>query len=415
MTFGAPVWLALGALGAAVVVALHFLARQRPRAVDFPTARFIPERVARAPSRALKPSDLLLLALRAMALIFLGAAFARPAWSPSRSGTVRIVAVDRSRAVGNVAEARDSAMALLGARDRVVLFDSTAQVVSARDSIVGLTITRAAGSLSAALVAAERAGVAVARTADSVELVIVSPFAREEWDAATEAIRTLWPGRVRLVRVAMAAADTIRVTPEFRGAADDPLRTGGFGARPVAQAVRIVSGESAPADSVWAAEQGGVLVRWPARIAGAPTDTAGAVVLGDDVVVAPFARRPSPPTAAARVSARWADGAPAATQHAAGARGCIRDVTIPVPTAGDLVLRESFRRLVAGLLAPCDGVRDGRSLGDSTLAQLRGAGALAAGAKIDSPVDAVTPLSRWLLAAAALLLVAEPLLRRRAA
>ena len=127
MSFGAPVWLGVGAAAALVVVALHFLARQRPRAAPFPTARFIPERVARAPSRALRPSDLLLLALRASALVLLGAAFARPAWEPSRSGRLRVVAADRSRAVRDAAEVRDSAMALLDERSRLVLFDSAAR------------------------------------------------------------------------------------------------------------------------------------------------------------------------------------------------------------------------------------------------------------------------------------------------
>ena len=53
------------------------------------------------------------------------------------------------------------------------------------------------GSLSAALAAAMRAASSLRGDADSVELVLISPFAAEEFDAATSAIRAAWPGRIR--------------------------------------------------------------------------------------------------------------------------------------------------------------------------------------------------------------------------
>ena len=181
MSFAAPAFLAAGIAAAIVVAALHFLARQRPRSAVFPTARFIPEKTARAPSRAVRPSDLLLLALRAAALILLGAAFAKPTWDPPRSGTARVVLLDRSRAVRNSAEAQDSALALVRDGDALVALDRFAHFWPA-DSLRANAPAAGtyAGSLSAGFVAAHQAAATIAEHADSVELVLVSPLVRED-------------------------------------------------------------------------------------------------------------------------------------------------------------------------------------------------------------------------------------------
>ena len=390
MSFAAPAFLLAGALGALAVAALHLLARQRPRAAPFPTARFIPERQARAASRALIPTDLLLLALRAAAMLLLGAAFARPAWEPARHGTARLLLVDRSRAVASAAEARDSARARWREGDGVVLFDSAARAAAA-ESLGALAVVRTPGSLAGALVAAHAAAASMAG-ADSVQLVIVSPLVREEWDAATGAVRAQWPGGIVLVRTTAAAAPRV----------------------PRARVVDAVT----PRDSLWATDSAGALVVWPSRSLAAADGSAGAVVLGDDVVVGPFPRR-TPPSAERRaptpvVIARWNDGAPAAAERALGA-GCVREVAIEPPAAGDLVLRESWIRLRAGLLGPCGGAVDARPLGDSALALLRGVGGAAPARALRAERDGAPPLTAWLLAAAALLLVGEMALRRRAA
>ncbi len=165
------------------------------------------------------------------------------------------------------------------------------------------------------------------------------------------------------------------------------------------------------------ADSGGVLVLWPAVFA-APHDTIGAVVMGDDVVVSAFARSanvavesrvPSP-----EAIAYWSDGMPAAREARTGS-GCIRTVAIPIPAVGDLVLRESFRRLFNGLTGPCGGARDLRSAPDSIVSQLAAFGPLASARSWNRDDRRTPPLARWFLVAAAVLLVAEPLLRRRAA
>lgn len=137
----------------------------------------------------------------------------------------------------------------------------------------------------------------------------------------------------------------------------------------------------------------------------------GAVVAGDAVVVASFVRTAHPP--AGRVVARWVDGQPAAAEHPTG-RGCVRDVAIALPKRGDLALRESTLRLVRALTEPCGGARDLAVLPEPALARLRGDTALlAARALPPAPhLERHDGLVTWLLAAAALLVLAEPLARR---
>ena len=140
MTFLAPLFLAAGAAAAVTIVLLHFLARRRPRPAVLPTARFVPDDPARWPSRAPRPTDLLLLALRVLALAVIAAAFAQPVRDPDRVVTTRIVLLDRSRAVAAEQAARDSALSVLREGDALIAFD-TATVVhaqAARDSAAAL-------------------------------------------------------------------------------------------------------------------------------------------------------------------------------------------------------------------------------------------------------------------------------------
>ena len=158
MTFAYP-WALLAAVGAALLVlALHFIARRRPRAVPFPTARFVPARSVRAPSRSTRPADLLLLLLRVLALLLLGAAFARPALKAERRPLARVVALDLSASGRSWSAARDSAARYLRTGDLLVVFDSAARLIPAdgRDSLAALVGSHSPGSLSARLGGARR-------------------------------------------------------------------------------------------------------------------------------------------------------------------------------------------------------------------------------------------------------------------
>jgi len=393
VTWLAPGYLGLAALAAAAVVALHFVARRVPKPRPLPTARFVPEAAVRAPSPASRPTDLVVLALRVLALLLAGAALARPVPAPPRA-VLRVV-------VAHGPDALPGARALLAPGDTLVVSET--------------------GTLSAALVLARRTAARVGARADSLELVLVAPFVRGAWDAATAALRATWPGRAQLVAVAHRPAPPIPRL-DLVAAPADPLHAAVrlLGERR-GPPTRIVRGAARAADSAFA-RGGGALVLWPAGVEtaqGGVADTIGAVVAAGTVVVAPFARTvrldepPAPAGYADRVVARWADGAPAALERTLGS-GCVRSVAIPVPAGGDLVLRRSFRDVVAALTAPCGGSRDPALLDSVALATLRGPESLAAAAALGT-LAAPRTLVAWLLALAALFLLVELVVRGRSA
>jgi hypothetical protein len=398
-----------------------------PTSSPLPTVRFVPTASVRVTTVARVPQDLVVLLVRMLTAILIGAALARPVLTPTRRPVARVVMADVSRAVGAIAEVRDSARALLGPGDVLVAFDSAARVVrrGAADSALHLSRTEGEGRLSPALIAALRAASAIRDEADSIELAIVSPLRASEIDGSTQAIRALWPGRVRVVRVS-AGADSVapRAGLAIHGAADDPLVFAATAAGIAASdsTVRVARGAASAADSAWAAGGRRTLVRWPALdaprgwVARARVDTVGAVIAGEAALVLPLERRWALDSAThpSRVVARWVDGQPAAIDRAVGA-GCIRDVAIPVPTRGDLVLRPAFGRFLRALGAPCDAVTGGPSLGDGQVSVLAGSGALAASGAIHAPDVLATPLVPWLLAAALLLALLELFVRRGSA
>ena len=386
MTFLAPGWLLAGALGALMVVAIHLLARRNPRPYPLPTTRFIPERPASAAALARRPSDLLLLLLRATAVFWLGLAFSQPVFPPPRH-TALIALVDRTRAAPVL---DDSTKALLAKADRVVEFDS---------------------AISSGLITAFRAAGTLRRVADSVDLLVVSPLVREEWDAATLAIARAWPGRIRVRWVAPVVhpepVSPMAIDPE------DPLAATLALLGPLPSMVRIVRRGANTADSTWASG-GGALVVWPDNLehsgwAPVKPDTASAVATGQIVVVASFVRSVSLPLG--RAIARWNDGTPAAVERPLGS-GCQRDVGIPVTPVGDFVLRPNVRQLSRRLLAPCGGDRDLNRVGDALVDSLRGPTMLASTADLGQRQEKRVPAEGILLVAALALLLIETVVRR---
>lgn len=386
VTLVVPGALIAGAGAAAAIVAAHMVRVGRPRPVMLPTARFAPERPPRAARRLAPPGDLALLALRLTTVGLASLALARPVPTPERRSVARVVAVDVSRAADPSATRRALAAlaaggglrtgdvlvpfaASAGAPVRVPALASTGSPAGANGSAsVGLTAdgwTEATlagarrrlegsgtpagvtGSLSTALVAARRAAGMAASNADSVELVVVSPFHREAFDAATLPIRATWAGRARLVPVGIAPATPtsgasvgagraggptssaagarsgertgagVGTGPSPRGTGREVLLVAAAGDDPVAAALalagRATSDATAPtrvvrraapspADLAWAAA-GGTLVVWPSdgapegwsRRPGADGDGAAALVTGLDgaepaAVVGPWTR-----------------------------------------------------------------------------------------------------------------------------
>jgi hypothetical protein len=415
MTFLAPLFLFAAGMASLVVVGLHFLVTRPPPLVAFPTTRFIPRTTIIVTSLARRPQDLLLLLLRVMALMLIGAAFARPVLVPRHRDVARIILADRGWSVGSIGELRDSLARVLRPGDRLVLVDSTVREISeaAAESLATIERVGAPASYSAALVTARRIAAILRLEADSIDLVLVSPLARESWDGATRSLRAGWPGRIRLVRVA-ARRDTLGARGiSVRARPDDPLRSTLVLLGPVAsqrERIMLVRDSLTAPDSTWAA-RGGALIVWPAAIAPV-RDSSSAVVGHAGAVVFSFERsRPMPVGVGDRVLARWMDGAPAAVERVSGA-GCVREVAIPVTPRGDFVLRPDFLRLVRELTGLCGGQGGVVPLDSTDQAFLRGGPQLASREQLAAPEAPESPLVPWLFALAILLILLELWLRR---
>lgn len=420
MTFLAPGFFAASVAVAAAIVALHFIVTRQPHAGILPTARFIPDLPATATARATRPSDLLLMLLRVLLVLAVGAALARPVFKPERHANARVILADVSRSLRDSAALRDSVRVLYRAQDVLISFDSSARQIrsGAADSIEALRGTNARGNLSAAFIAAVRAGSSLRDRADSIELVIVSPFASEELDEATDSVRSLWRGTARLVRITQSpAAPAAQRFLELRAASSDPIQATLASARADSRATGVIV-RSGAIDSVG---QGRAVVEWPATarprraIARSAIDTIGAVVANDALVVSAFDRRWSFPVDSLRdaeVVARWADGEPAAIEIPSD-DGCVRSVAIPIASAGDLVIRPDFASLVSELSRDCVRQTSLIPAEPVRIALLRGVGGFAAGESFEAPGDVHSDIAPWLLALAIAAMLVELTVRRR--
>lgn len=425
MRFLAPGFLFASLGVAAAIVALHFIVTRQPRAAILPTARFVPATPATTVARARRPSDLLLMLLRVLTVLAAGAGLAKPVITPSRAAEARVILVDVSRSARHSAAIRDSVRAIYRSGDAVVLFDSSAHVVAGNpgDTLGALAPTARRGNLSAGLIAALRAGSSLRDRADSLELVIVSPFAKGELNAATDTIRTLWPGRARLVRVGQSATDSAvsASNVEVGVDANDPIRV----TLGLARIQAAGNGQRETDNGKQATGNGqretNVLVDWPAStrprfaVARVVKDTVGGVSTDEAIVVSAFERRWSfPPDSlrGAEVIGRWVDGEPAAIEKPDGT-GCMRSVTIPVSPVGDFLIRKDVLRLVASLASPCSAITSLVPADPESIARLEGKGGLAPRAAFQPLSDARSDLAPWLFALALAAAIAELLVRRR--
>jgi hypothetical protein len=423
MSFLAPGFFFASLGVAAAIVALHFIVTRQPRAAFLPTARFVPDTRATTVARARRPSDLLLMLLRVLLVLAAGAGLARPVLTPSRGAEARVLLVDVSRSARDSIGIRDSVRALYRAGDAIVVFDSSARLVAGNvgDSLGALKPTSHRGNLSAALITALRAGSSLRDRADSLELVVVSPFAREEFDAATDSIRKLWPGSARLVTV-RAPMDTGSLAGRLETNADvnDPISITVALAQGSAHGRSMIerSGAENPQPVT---STGGALIGWPAStrprfaIQRVVRDTVGGVMTGDAVVVSAFERQwsyPADSLQGAEVIARWVDGEPAAIEKPDGG-GCVRSVAIPVSVAGDLAIRKDFVRFVSSLTGPCARITSSIPADRDVIAKLEGSGGLAPRAAFQPLSDARSDFAPWLFALAIAAAVTELFVRRR--
>ncbi len=423
MSFLAPEFFFASLAVAAGVVALHFIVTRQPRAGILPTARFVPDMPASATARAARPYDLLLMLLRVLLVLAVGAGLARPVIRPTRKAVARVILVDVSRSVSDSIAMRDSLRSLYRENDAVMAFDSAARFVggSVADSIGSLQITDRRGNISAALIAALRAASSLRDRADSMELVMISPVAAEEIDAATDDIRGLWPGSLRLARLASvrdsAAVGTGKL--DVAGSPAGPLRISATLASRIPGSIAIIVREGNGEQELQAATR--PLLIWPSSsrppfaIAREKSDTIGGVVAASATVVAPFNRRwtyPADSVKKAEVIARWIDGEPAAIEKQQGG-SCVRSSAIPVSPAGDLVLRQDFVRFVAQLSGECIARSALLHADPATVIMLRGSGGFASRDAFLPRGDTRSDLAPWLIGLALVAAFAELLVRRQ--
>src|SRR5690349_3300530 len=178
MRFGAPLFAWVGAALALGVIAVHLLAWRKPPASPLPTARFAPDAPVRTISAAVRPSDLVLLAIRVLGILLVSVALAGPRFVSRARGLGRVIVVDRSHGPDAWTSIDRVARSVYRQGDALVLFDSAAREVRspAPDSIVTGMPTKESAGMSAAMVAAIRAANKLQRVRDSVEIVVVSPF-----------------------------------------------------------------------------------------------------------------------------------------------------------------------------------------------------------------------------------------------
>ena len=344
--------------------------------MPFPTARFVPEVPIAARTRAIRFADLALLLVRVLVIMLAGAALARPVFAPRRERIVRIIVADVSGSVASAAETRDSVKAVYRSGDAIIAFDTSATRIASTDSLLNIQRGNSPGSLSAALVAALQLAPSVRAGADSLELVVVSPLTDAEYDRATRAIRALWPGRARLLRVAAATAS--REQPIFSAVA--------VGSPP------------------------------PFAVPRNRIDTVGGVIVDRHVMIATFERRwrfiPDSLTRA-RVIGRWTDGEPAVIERDSGAT-CVRSTLVQIDSSGDMSLRPDVMRYRTSLLAPCRSLTStvGVLSDTSAAAMLIGEGQLASGTLFPQPAESDSPVARWLVVIAIVLAVIDMIARR---
>ncbi len=422
MTFLAPGFFFASLAVAAAVVALHFIVTRQPRAGVLPTARFVPDMPAKATARATRPSDPWLMLLRVLLVLAAGSALARPVFKPTRSSDARVILLDVSRSSRDAAALRDSALRLYRDGDLLLAFDSATRRIggSTRDSVSNIKPSHRRGNLSGALLAALRAGSALRDRADSMELVVVSSFAADEIDAATDSIRRMWPGTARLVRVELPVDPMARTSElSIRAASNDPLQVAVALARRSGSSAAVLVRDDGYSNTSDAA--GLPIVEWPASarprgtVARAVRDTIGGVVAGGDVVIAGFERRwkfVPDSLREAEVIARWIDGEPAAVEWATP-EGCLRSVAVPVSPAGDLVIRSAFVRFVQAMTGKCAS-RKFDPMSPQAMASLTGTGGKASRDAFRPRRDVHSTLAPWLFALAIAAAVAEIFLRRRA-
>lgn len=385
ITFALPWVLAVAAVSAMAVAALHWLSVRRPPERVLPTARFLPDQDVRAVSRTTRPSDILLLLLRILLMLLAGVAIAGPSWRPTARHTGTIVVVDDG-ITPDTSAIRQLVMGTDAAADRMIIVfaDSAARLGSTSSESFGVDAGgrwAGEGVGTPMFPLAMRAAVSMVRrdvTVDSLDLHVMT---RDGLGDSTtfESWRAAWNGRVTIhaapVRTAPRAivlldsagqridAQTVATCAAAAGApgTDDVVTTSlAWHAARVnrANATRVdtiqlvrrdTASASAPTQIVWPGS--GVPSGWKVREA---ADTAWSVAADGDVIDGPWVIHSHPDaTTGGRAMAWFSNGAVAATETRTNG-ACVRHVALVTNNGSDVLLSPAANTFFDRLLASCD-------------------------------------------------------------
>lgn len=402
MIWLAPWALAAGALGMLGVVAAHLLARQRPRALNLATARFLPAGMLEATTLQRIPIDRWWMLLRLAIIALLALGVAQPVLTGTRVASRTVLLLDRTLPVRE----QRARLASLGPDDLVIVYDSVATLAP---PATVKPDTAPAASLSAALSLLARVRDSLGQRSGSLRIAVASRFGEMGIDPATPIARALLADSIDVLPVRLDTAPAIPRGPiTVRAAGDDPIAATAFliGDTIAPTGAVVQRGPALTADDSSAATGGATVVWWPAR--GHASDSIlRALTVGRTTWIAPLGRDTT--GAATHVGSAigwWADGAPAVWRSTLG-RGCIVQVDAALPLAGDQTLSLAAQRWLSALITSCD--RAVRAVAP-TPAWLSPPPERPSAAPTTSSLASV--LAPWLIAAALGLATLELVLRR---
>lgn len=336
--------------GSAVVLAWHLLSVRQPPELLLPTARFVPGADARAVARRPRPNDLLLLLLRVVAVLAIGAAFSGLRCAGGGAQYARLVYVDRQHSGGSL-PAKGAAL------DSTTVADATGDTVGRWQRLdlqmdPGAALARAWSDVAVLL--------RTHPSIEQVELDVILPASvqsRRGWDVW----RAQWPGPVQVI----ARDSTLSIAERsvvLRGAKPDDVVSSAIAVHlpltPRRDSVGSIAATRsevtiARSDSVrMPRDYAGVWVHWTDG-PGLAHDTVAAVSAAGRTVVGPFVRRDRTVLAAgARSIAWWSDGEPAATSRTQGS-ACLVDVQVEVPAGSDVLLSPEAGGLIDAIVNAC--------------------------------------------------------------
>lgn len=349
MTWLAPWALAGGALGMLGIVAAHLLSRQRPRALELATARFLPSGMLEATTVQRVPQDRWWMLLRLLLVALLALAVAQPVFTGRKVPTRTVLLLDRTLPVGVQREM----MRTLGGSDVVIAFDTVATLQSVSDTT---PVQASRASISAALGLLVNVRDSLALDATALRIVAASRFAERSFDPATRTVRTLLSDSITALRVTIPADPMVaRGGITVRADGDDPVSaTALLLGDSVARTGTVIERRATlTSDDESAAARGATVVHWPARVAsGVPA--LQAITVAGATWIAPLQRdvASSAPVGATAIG-WWADGSPAVWQRTTG-DGCALTVHAALPAAGDHVLSLAAQAWLRALVTVCD-------------------------------------------------------------